>query len=81
MTLADFERAVAVADDIGESDQTWFPKWLRRYEGDERGQGQQCSARRMPADAELLASIIWLVFVRWARVSRSCFKETGGQLR
>ncbi|WP_430452257.1 integron integrase [Rhodopirellula europaea] len=31
MTLADFEVAVASADDVSESDQTWFPKWLRRY--------------------------------------------------
>ena len=31
MTLAEFERAVAVGDDIGESDRIWFPKWPRRY--------------------------------------------------
>lgn len=31
MTLAEFEVVVASADDVSECDQTWFPKWLRRY--------------------------------------------------
>lgn len=31
MTFLNFEKAVASADGLGESDRVWFPKRLRRY--------------------------------------------------
>lgn len=37
MTLAQFEREVRIGDRLGESDQIWFPRWLRRYALNFRG--------------------------------------------
>jgi hypothetical protein len=32
VSLAEFEKEVAVARDVAGNDRVWFPKWIRRYE-------------------------------------------------
>ncbi|MCR9296602.1 MAG: integron integrase [bacterium] len=44
MSLAEFEREVAVAPRVAGNDRIWFPKWLRRYE---------LSLRRTPKSPKL----------------------------